>query len=52
MRWNENPIIAYCKFYKERFVAECDRQCKCFVASGNLHPDITVFDHYEADDDF
>ncbi len=52
MQWFENPVVAECKTLHERFVAECDRQCKFFEPSGNDQPDITHYDHYEDNDNF
>ena len=52
MQWNDNPIIADCNFFGERFVAECDRQCKLFKPSSSENIEITHFDHYEEEEDF
>lgn len=52
MQWSNNPIVAYCKIYDERFVAECDRQCKLYQTSGNVNHEVVHFDHYEEGDNF
>jgi hypothetical protein len=52
MQWSNNPIVAYCKIYDERFVAECDRQCKLFQTSSNVNHEVVHFDHYEEGDNF
>lgn len=53
MQWNDNPIVAECKFYGERFVAECDRQCKEYEPSDyDDNRKITHFDHYKDEEDF
>lgn len=52
MQWVENPVIAHCKILHERFVAECDRQCRSFKPSEIPNPEITHYDFYEDKDNF
>lgn len=47
MQWFQNPIIVYCKIREERTVAQTSRICRDFNPSGNLHPEVIHFDHYE-----
>lgn len=49
MQWYDNPVIALCHEQDERFVAASRRLCKGFVPSGNSHPDIQHFDHYDVE---
>ncbi|MCR4994474.1 MAG: hypothetical protein K6A32_03710 [Bacteroidales bacterium] len=52
MQWMENPVIAYCNILRERFVAECDRQCKFYTPTTSESKEIIHYDHYEDDNNF
>jgi len=47
MQWFENPIIAYCKLFHQRQVAEAKRNCRDFVPSNIKDPEITHYDSYD-----
>lgn len=47
MQWYQNPIVAYCREFHERMVAQAPRTCPLFKPSGIENLEIHHFDRYE-----